>query len=92
MRGVKMNFNEVKRFIYAVKDFDPNMDGNDANTMIYESCSEALEKLSIKQRAIVDLEVQKLQMRVEKKGQTLSYNGALEILASVAHFKRDGEK
>jgi hypothetical protein len=83
MRGVKMNFNEVKRFVGAVKDYDPNMDGNDANTMIYNSCSEALEKLDPDQQKIVRREAQQLMDHYKK----LSFNGALEVLASVAHLR-----
>jgi hypothetical protein len=84
-KGVGMNYKTIKRLVYAIKDFD-GMTLRDANTMIYDSCDDALESLDDEQREIIELQIQLLQIKAEKEGQRLGRKGALEIIAAVSEY------
>jgi hypothetical protein len=78
----EMTFQQCKRFIQVVKDYRDDIDGNDANTLIHDACVSAYQQLEPEQQSIVAREVQQLQDHYPR----LSFNGALEVLASVAEF------
>lgn len=78
-----MNFCKTKRFLFAIKDVSDDIDGNDANAMVYQSCVDALDELDDDDRARVEREAKHLMDCVPRLG----YKGALEILASVAEMR-----
>ena len=66
----------------AAKEFMPDFTGTDANRMIADANSAALEKLSVREREIMEHERSLLKMSVDK----LSDAGTLELLAAISEY------
>ena len=70
------------RLLMAAKEFMPDFTGTDANRMIADANSAALEKLSVREREIMEHERSLLKMSVDK----LSDAGTLEVLAAISEY------
>ena len=70
------------RLLMAAKEFMPDFTGTDANRMIADANSAALEKLSVREREIMEHERSLLKMSVDK----LSDAGTLELLAAISEY------
>ena len=77
-----MNFITAKQLAETYRDHGA-MDGNDTNALVYDACTDALDRLDDDQRAIVEREAKHLEDTCHRLGR----KGALELLASVAHLR-----
>ena len=72
----------MKRMLFAQKELNPDFDGHDANNMIRQSCRDAYEKLNEHDKPIVDAAM----LRLTGKYKGMSENGALELLAAIGNL------
>ena len=73
----------MKRVLFAQKEYNEDFDGHDANNMIRQSCRDAYDKLDDKDKPYIDAAVLKL----TDKCRWMSENGALELLAAIGNLE-----
>ena len=74
--------NSLYKMLMAYKEFMPEFTGTDANVMINDANKAALEKLSVRDRAIIEHERILLRLAVTGLGDA----GQLELLAAISEY------
>ena len=76
-------YQELKRFLFNVKDISPRINGAEVNGMITDACKGAYDALDEGDKAHICGQQRILIDYVKKRGQQLSEAMALELLAAV---------
>lgn len=72
-------YQELKRFLYYVKDISPRINGAEVNGMITDACEAAYQDTDIAERRHLRREMETLMTNIPGLGK----RGALELLAAV---------
>jgi len=75
-------YQELKRFLFNVKDISPRINGAEVNRMITDACEDAYQDTDIVERRRLRREVETLITNVPGLGR----RGALELLAAVGDY------
>jgi hypothetical protein len=82
MNPKQTDYQVLKRYLYAMKDYSERIDGNGVNGIIADSCQAAFDGLSFEDKAWIDAQCQRLQARCKNLGKV----GALELLATLGQL------
>ena len=74
-------YQSLKKYLYARKDFDPALDGTQVNAIIQDSAQDALDELCDTDRLHVIEACDTLQKRIDKH--SFGDKSAYELLAAV---------
>ena len=83
-------YQALKRFLYAAKDYTSRIDGAQANAMIYDSCEAAYEKLGDADTRHIDEAVDDLMHRMRNQ-RSFGRKAALELLAAIGDHMNGGD-
>jgi sRNA-binding protein len=82
MNPKQNDYQVLKRYMYAMKDFSERIDGNGVNGMIADAHQAAYDSLPLSDRRWVEAASKRLQSKCKNLGE----KGALEVLATLGQL------
>jgi len=82
----RTEYQELKRYLFAVKDYTNRLTAIDANSMIQDACVDALDKMDEAERMVIERQCRWLVDNAKDSGQRLGERGALETLAAIGDY------